>query len=149
LISLISLNTRYKQTQRDMIKFTRSTKKKIDKVRHPSNSNGRSHSRGPADGRSVSSAYSTHSTRSDYTDGNSYANANNGGGGSSNIDRSSRRHKSRGGTSVASSTGGSRRFSSAQSVASISSASVFAPSVATVRVLFIYCFCAQDVSLFL
>ena len=116
-----------------MIKFTRSTKKKIDKVRHPSSSNGgRSHSRGPADDRS---AYSTHSTRSDYTDGNSYA-ANNGGGG--NIDRSSRRHKSRGGgTSVASSTGGSRRFSSAQSVASISSASVFAPSVATVSLLFL------------
>ena len=129
-----------------MIKFTRSTKKKIDKVRHPSNSNGRSHSRGPADGRSVSSAYSTHSTRSDYTDGNSYANANNGGGGS-NIERSSRRHKSRGGTSVARSTGGSRRFSSAQSVASISSASVFAPSVATVRFLFV--FCAQVVSLFI
>ena len=115
-----------------MIKFTRSTKKKIDKVRHnPSSSNGgRSHSRGPADDRS---AYSTHSTRSDYTDGNSYAANGGGGGGNSNIDRSSRRHnKSRGGTSVASSTGGSRRFSSAQSVASISSASVFAPSVATV-----------------
>ena len=119
-----------------MIKFTRSTKKKLDKVRHTnqpsSSSNGRSRSRGPADGRSVSSAYSTHSTRSDYTDGNSYA-AN---GGNSNVDsRSSRRHnKSRGGTSVASSTGGSRRYSSAQSVASISSASVFAPSVATVRI---------------
>ena len=55
-----------------MIKFTRSTKKKLDKVRHNTSSGtGRDRSRGPGDGRSVSSAYSTHSTRSDYTDGNS------------------------------------------------------------------------------
>ena len=115
-----------------MIKFTRSTKKKLDKVRHNTSSGtGRDRSRGPGDGgRSVSSAYSTHSTRSDYTDGGGKGTL---GGMSSGGDNNNRRHsrnkRGAGGASIASSTGGSRRYSSAQSVASISSASVFAPSV--------------------
>lgn len=108
-----------------MMKFKRSTKKKLDEARSARSRGGGG---GGDDGRSVSSRYSTNSTRSDYTDGNSYSVDNRGGGGSGRRRPRDSRHGG-GGASVASSTGGSRRYSSAQSVASISSASVFAPSV--------------------
>mmetsp|Transcript_28547 Transcript_28547/g.60860 ORF Transcript_28547/g.60860 Transcript_28547/m.60860 type:complete len:893 (+) Transcript_28547:206-2884(+) len=139
-----------------MIKFTRSTKKKLDKVRHSSGTQSSNNGGGPprhggsssghhssssghhnqVGDRSVSSAYSAahsqYSTRSDYTDGTEnqqqQQQQHRGGGGRS----SHGRHRSRGGgASVATSStaGGSRRYSSAQSVQSISSASVFAPSV--------------------
>lgn len=135
-----------------MIKFTRSTKKKIDKVRSGSsaasapgdtanngspssrsrrNSKSRSQPNNNAD-QSVASAYSA---RSDYTSETGYSSANN--------NNYATHHNNNGGkTTTASSTGGgrsiassntnnSRRFSSAASVASISSASVFSPSVGT------------------
>ncbi|KAL7457205.1 hypothetical protein ACHAWC_008700 [Mediolabrus comicus] len=139
-----------------MIKFTRSTKKKIDKVRgagsgsgsssqqqqqpppsspdnnnnassspsrssrrrsksrsKPSSSSHHHHHREHAD-QSVASAYST---RSDYTSETGYSSANN-----NNYNNNGNNNGHRG--------MGSRRFSSAASVASISSASVFSPSIA-------------------
>lgn len=106
-----------------MIKFTRSTKKKLEKVRGGGSSSSSAHhqhqqhhgpshqsSRSPRGDQSVSSAYSEYTTRSDYT---------------SETGTRSRSSRHGGGNG-----GGNRRFSSAQSVVSISSASVFAPSVA-------------------
>lgn len=90
-----------------MMKFSRSSKKKQDKVRHVPQQNHHHH---PTD-RSVSSAYSNYSDATG--EGGGYVAK--GSGGSHRYGHSS--------------SSGYRR-SSAQSVASISSASVFAPSVA-------------------
>mmetsp|Transcript_837 Transcript_837/g.1387 ORF Transcript_837/g.1387 Transcript_837/m.1387 type:complete len:891 (+) Transcript_837:244-2916(+) len=141
-----------------MIKFTRSTKKKIDKVRsggssvaappddnatngsgsspqhhHSSRSRRNSKSRNSqphaTTDHSVASAYSQ---RSDYTSETGYSSANNNNYNGRAAGTGGAPTGGGGGRSIAGSsvaTNNSRRFSSAASVASISSASVFSPSV--------------------
>mmetsp|Transcript_884 Transcript_884/g.1398 ORF Transcript_884/g.1398 Transcript_884/m.1398 type:complete len:867 (-) Transcript_884:13-2613(-) len=144
-----------------MIKFTRSTKKKIDKVRSGSgsvaappddtnnntnggsspnrsrsrNSKSRSSSQPSANNTTDQSVASAYSQRSDYTSETGYSSANNNNYNNNNNHqynngRATTTGGGGGGRSIASNaTNNSRRFSSAASVASISSASVFSPSV--------------------